>query len=94
MRHPTLVENTEVVGTIALKLYAATTDIDVHWIISLLEIDSNGKERLVTKGSHRELEGKRPEYISIWGQVSRLTFRQFLGCLTVMLLPMQRKSPY
>lgn len=57
---PPLVENTEVVGPIMLKLYAATTDIDVHWIISLLEVDQDGKERLLTKGwlkgSHRQLD--------------------------------------
>ena len=57
---PPLVENTEVTGPIALKLYAATTDTDVNWIVSLLEIDADGKERLLTKGwlkgSHRELD--------------------------------------
>jgi putative CocE/NonD family hydrolase len=60
---PPLVENTELVGPIALKLYAATTDTDIHWIVSLLEIDADGKERLVTKGwlrgSHRELDMKQ-----------------------------------
>jgi uncharacterized protein len=60
---PALVENTEVLGPIMLKLYAATTDVDVHWIISLLEIDADGKERLLTKGwlkgSHRELDMKK-----------------------------------
>jgi len=60
---PPLVENTEIIGPIALKLYAATTDTDVHWIVSLLEIGSDGKERLVTKGwlkgSHRELDMNR-----------------------------------
>jgi hypothetical protein len=57
---PPLVEDTEVVGPIMLKLYAATTDTDVNWIISLLEIASDGTERLLTKGwlkgSHRELD--------------------------------------
>ena len=57
---PPLVENTEVTGPIALKLYAATTDTDVNWIVSLLEIDADGKEHLLTKGwlkgSHRELD--------------------------------------
>jgi predicted acyl esterase len=60
---PPLVENTEIIGPIALKLYAATTDTDVHWIVSLLEIGADGKERLVTKGwlkgSHRELDMSR-----------------------------------
>ena len=57
---PPLVENTEVVGPIALKLYAATTDTDINWIVSLIEIDREGRERLLTKGwlkgSHRELD--------------------------------------
>jgi predicted acyl esterase len=57
---PPLVENTEVVGPIMLKLYAATNDVDVNWIISLLEVDAEGNERLLTKGwlkgSHRELD--------------------------------------
>ena len=59
---PPIVENTEVAGPIMLKLYAATTDTDVNWIISLLEIDEEGNERLLTKGwlkgSHRELDMK------------------------------------
>jgi putative CocE/NonD family hydrolase len=57
---PPLVENTEIAGPIALKLYAATTDSDAHWIVSLIEIDAEGKETLLTKGwlkaSHRELD--------------------------------------
>ena len=60
---PPLVENTEIIGPIALKLYAATTDTDVNWIVSLLEIDGGGRERLITKGwlkgSHRRLDLKR-----------------------------------
>jgi hypothetical protein len=60
---PPLVENTEVLGPVMLKLYATTTDIDVHWIISLLEVDAEGNERLLTKGwlkgSHRELDMKK-----------------------------------
>jgi len=46
-----------------LKLYAAITDTEVHWIVSLLEVDADGKERLLTKGwlrgSHRELDLKK-----------------------------------
>ena len=59
---PPLVENTEVVGPIALKLYAATTDTDVLWIVTLYEIDPQGNQRQLTKGwlrgSHRELDLK------------------------------------
>ncbi len=57
---PSLVEETEVVGPISLKIYAATTDTDINWIVSLLEIDQSGNERILTKGwlkgSHRELD--------------------------------------
>lgn len=57
---PPLVEDNEVIGPIMLKLYAATTETDVNWIISLLDIDREGNERLLTKGwlkgSHRELD--------------------------------------
>ncbi len=60
---PPLVENTEVAGPISLKLYASTTDTEVFWIISLLEIDPEGNERLLTKGwlrgSHREIDIKQ-----------------------------------
>ncbi len=57
---PRLVENTEICGPVALKLYAATTTADVNWIVSLFEIDADGKSHFVTKGwlkgSHRELD--------------------------------------
>lgn len=60
---PPLVENTEVAGPIMLKLYAATTDTDIHWIISLFEMEPDGKERLLTKGwlrgSHREMDMRK-----------------------------------
>ena len=59
---PPMVENTEVVGPIVLKLFTSTTDTDIFWIVSLLEIDPQGKERILTKGwmrgSHRELDLK------------------------------------
>ena len=42
------------------QAFAPTTDTDINWIISLLEIDEEGNERLLTKGwlkgSHRELD--------------------------------------
>jgi putative CocE/NonD family hydrolase len=57
---PPLVEDTEVIGPIMLKLYAATTETDVNWIVSLLDVNAAGEERLLTKGwlkgSHRELD--------------------------------------
>ncbi|TAN23597.1 MAG: CocE/NonD family hydrolase [Actinomycetota bacterium] len=60
---PAFVEDTEVVGPISLKLYAATTDTDINWIVSLLEVDAGGTERILTKGwlkgSHRELDAQK-----------------------------------
>lgn len=60
---PPLVENTEICGPIALKLYAATTSDDINWVVSLLEIDAEGNSHLMTKGwlkaSHRALDMKK-----------------------------------
>lgn len=60
---PKLVENTEIIGPIALKLYASTTDDEVLWFISLREVDSQGNERILTRGwlrgKHREIDPKR-----------------------------------
>jgi predicted acyl esterase len=60
---PPMVENTEIAGPITLRLYASTTDSEVFWIVSLLEIDPEGNERLLTKGwlrgSHREMDMER-----------------------------------
>jgi putative CocE/NonD family hydrolase len=60
---PPMVENTEVAGPVTVKLYASTTDTEVFWIVSLLEIDPDGNERLLTKGwlrgSHREIDVSR-----------------------------------
>ena len=57
---PPLVEETEIVGPVMLKLYAATTDIDINWNITLLAIDPAGDHQVLTKGwlkgSHREID--------------------------------------
>jgi hypothetical protein len=47
---PPMVENTEVIGPIALNLYASTTDDEVLWFVSLFDADPEGKERLLTRG--------------------------------------------
>jgi predicted acyl esterase len=60
---PPLIENTEVIGPIVLNLYASTTDTEVLWFVSLLDIDRQGNETLLTRGwlrgSQRELDTKR-----------------------------------
>jgi hypothetical protein len=60
---PPLVENTEVIGPIVLNLYASTTDTEILWFVSLLEIDPQGNETLLTRGwlrgSQRNLDLKR-----------------------------------
>jgi len=47
---PPLIENTEVIGPIVLNLYASTTDTEILWFVSLLDIDTEGKETLLTRG--------------------------------------------
>ena len=62
---PAIVENTEIIGPVALRLYAATTGTDINWIVSLLYEDQDGGRKLVSKGwlkaSHRERdEAQKP----------------------------------
>jgi len=47
---PPLVDNVEVIGPIVLNLYASTTSTDVFWHVSLLEVDPEGNERVLTRG--------------------------------------------
>jgi predicted acyl esterase len=47
---PPLVENTEVIGPITLNFFASTTDNDVLWFVSLLDVNPEGEERLLTRG--------------------------------------------
>ena len=43
-------EHTEVIGPITLTLYASTTDDEILWFISLLDVDPTGEEKLLTRG--------------------------------------------
>ncbi len=60
---PPLVEATEVIGPIVLKLYASTTAPEVLWFASLLDIDPEGNQTLLTRGwlrgSQREVDPVR-----------------------------------
>ena len=60
---PNLVEDTEVIGPIVLNLYASTTDTEVLWLVSLREVDKEGKEKVLTRGwlrgTHREVDPSR-----------------------------------
>lgn len=60
---PPLIENTEVIGPIVLNIYASTTDTEILWFISLLDIDPQGNGTLLTRGwlrgSQRQLDFKR-----------------------------------
>jgi uncharacterized protein len=62
---PPLVETTDIVGPMVLNLYASTTDTDVLWFITFLDIDPGGKETLLTRGwlrgSHRRTDGAKSE---------------------------------
>lgn len=64
---PPLVENTEVIGPIVLNLYASTTDTEVLWFVTFLDIDPEGKETLLTRGwlrgSQRAVD---PELSKTW----------------------------
>jgi predicted acyl esterase len=57
---PALVENTEVVGPMALNLFASSRGNDIYFFVSLWDVDPQGNETLLTrgylKGSHRELD--------------------------------------
>lgn len=60
---PSLVEDTEVIGPIVLNFYASTTDPEVLWLVSLREVDQQGKEKVLTRGwlrgTHREIDPAR-----------------------------------
>ena len=47
---PPMVEETEVIGPIALTLYASTTDDEVLWFVSLWDVDQDGGESFLTRG--------------------------------------------
>lgn len=47
---PPLIEKTEVVGPMAVHLYASSTDQEVLWFVSLWDVDPGGKETLLTRG--------------------------------------------
>jgi predicted acyl esterase len=60
-------QDTEVIGPIALNLYAAIDQPDTNWIVALEDLDPSGVPRELTRGflkaSHRELD---PERSSRW----------------------------
>jgi len=60
---PRFVENTEICGPIALKLYGSSTDTEILWFASLWHIDSQGNQSLLTRGwlrgTQRELDPER-----------------------------------
>lgn len=64
---PPLVEDTEVIGPLVLKLYASTTDDEVLWLVSFRERDTEGNDRELTRGwlrgTHRAVD---PENSKPW----------------------------
>lgn len=60
---PPMGDDVEIVGPIAVRLYAATTGSDINWVVSLLWEDRSGRRVLLTKGwlkgSHRALDHER-----------------------------------
>jgi uncharacterized protein len=47
---PTLIENTEVIGPMVLNLFASSTEEELLWFVTLLDIDPHGEERVLTRG--------------------------------------------
>ncbi len=62
-RTPPMVENTEVCGPLALNLYAATTDTEVLWFITVFQEDEQGTRLILTRGwlrgSQRHLDAAK-----------------------------------
>lgn len=62
-RTPPFRETTEVCGPVVANLWASTTGTELLWFLSLLEVDAEGNERLLTRGwlrgSHRRLDPDR-----------------------------------
>jgi predicted acyl esterase len=60
---PSMEEETEVTGPLALYLYASSTATDTDWFVKLLDVDPEGKRRFLTRGwlraSHREVDRGR-----------------------------------
>ena len=60
---PVLIENTEVIGPMVLNLHASSTEDEILWFISILDIDPAGNEKLITRGwlrgSQRALDPER-----------------------------------
>ena len=57
-----MVENTEVIGPLALNLYASCRSTDMNFFVSLWDADAEGKETCLNRGylkaSHRQLNKK------------------------------------
>ena len=47
---PPVVETTEICGPIALNIWGSTTDTEVLWFATLLHVDADGRERVLTRG--------------------------------------------
>jgi uncharacterized protein len=60
---PVLVEDTEVIGPIVANFYASVNDTDILWLVSLWDVDEDGKEMAQSRGwlrgSHREIDPMR-----------------------------------
>jgi uncharacterized protein len=59
---PAFRENTEICGPMVLNLYGSSTGSEILWFVSILELDTDGTEHLLTRGwmraSQRKLEPK------------------------------------
>lgn len=47
---PPMVENTELCGPAVLNVWAKTTDTDLLWFVTLMQVDAGGSETVLTRG--------------------------------------------
>ena len=64
---PPMVETTEVVGPMVLNLYGSSTADEVLWFATILDIDEDGNEKLLTRGWLRGSQRRTdPELSKPW----------------------------
>lgn len=78
-RTPAMVEATEICGPIVLNIFGSTSDDEVLWFASLIRLDADNNEELLTRGwlrgSQRKLD---PQSSRSWQPVHTHTEREML----------------
>ena len=74
---PPMVEATEICGPIVLNLMASTDDTEILWFVTLIHVDGDGNEELLTRGWLRGSQRALDEQASRpWQPVHRHTARE------------------